>query len=316
MNKSLAIATTLFAVNVAPAYEGPSIHTITMRSYSKDKWVGFAGYGYLTADQNPPMTWNTYPGGYMDINVYDFNGGKLMHGDQVAFLTASQFQKQFYWTADNAGKGGIKVRTDVLGAWERFRIWKVNGSGEIKWKSVVKIETCAPGWFVSARLDQNIEHHSGWMSPIATTNWAQGWENFLIGPDRPKAKDWTNAKVGTSWTPYSSDSFVAYAYENSPYMEPNESALLDRAVRQGVLDPTGPHYAGALVVYEYGNRRLWGVFQPKAVILPMPNGAADTIRKYDSPWGGPYCPEIPGARLLGSVEPHSFPRFYNWDWPN
>jgi len=315
MKKLLALAALLVA-QLALAYEGPSMHTITMRSYAKDKWVGFAGYGYVSADQNPPMYWDVYPGGYMDIMVYDFNGGRLMSGDTVAFMTGSQLQKNLYWTAENAGKGSINARTTVLGPWEKFRIWKVNGSGEIKWKSVVKIETCAPGWFVSARLDLNWQHNSGWLSPLSSVNWAQGWENFLIGPDVPKAKDWATSKIGTQWTSGSSDSFVAGAYDNSPYMEPNEYALLDRAQRMGVLRPDGPFYPGSLVVYAYGNRRLWGVFRPKNVIIPVPNGASDTVKQYQSGWDGPYCPEIPGATLLGSVEPMDFPKFYNWDWPN
>jgi hypothetical protein len=107
------------------------------------------------------------------FKIEDANGGDLMNGDQIHIRA----NNGSYWTAVNGGGGAVNANTAYANAWETFRIWKLNNSGQGPIVGGDNIAlTCSNGQYVVAEGGG----YGGVVNCNRTT--AAQWETFGINP--------------------------------------------------------------------------------------------------------------------------------------
>jgi len=77
-------------------------------------------------------------GKWETLILIDINGGLLMSGDRVRFMTQN---RKYYLVAEGGGGKEIKADRTQAGPWETFIIRKASGSGIIEYNTSVTLQT-------------------------------------------------------------------------------------------------------------------------------------------------------------------------------
>ncbi len=88
------------------------------------------GGGTVLAKFKKAHKWATF-------TLIDINGGKLMSGDRVRFMS---YSRKHYLVAEGGGGREVKANRTKATQWETFTIRRISGSGKIKFGDTVSIQ--------------------------------------------------------------------------------------------------------------------------------------------------------------------------------
>ncbi|MEN8154402.1 MAG: hypothetical protein ABFR75_10310 [Acidobacteriota bacterium] len=120
------------------------------------------GGGPVFANRKQAREWETF-------NLIDLNGGQLLSGDRVRFMT---HDRKHYLMAEEGGGGPVNANSPNAGPWETFTIRKVSGAGSINSGDSVSLQASNKQYLVAEKGGGGIVN--------ANRPKAGPWETFVL----------------------------------------------------------------------------------------------------------------------------------------